>query len=137
MTTVRPATLLAVAAEAALAVPGVAGLQPRLSRRLAEAAAPGRTGTTLNRAPPEAGVRADRAPDGSGWHIEVRCVLTDGRRALDIARNVHDRVASATASHLAALGDAQRVTVEVTVTRIAAGHPDQAEVSGSGSSHPG
>ncbi|MES4890864.1 hypothetical protein [Streptomyces sp. NPDC096012] len=130
MTTAHPATLAAVAADAALAVPGVAGLQPRLARRLAEAAAPGRTGTASHRAPPEAGVRADRAPDGSGWHIEVRCVLSDGRRALDVARSVHDRVASAAVSHLAALGDAQRVTVEVTVTRIDAGHPDQAEVSG-------
>ncbi|MEU0969915.1 hypothetical protein ABZ357_32575 [Streptomyces sp. NPDC005917] len=120
MTTFRTTTLLGVAAEAALSVPDVAALQPRLARLLAEAAAPTRTDTTPHRAPPEAGIRADRAPDGSGWHIEVRCVLTEGRRAMDIAQNVHDRVASASVSYLAALGDAERVTVEVTVTRITA-----------------
>jgi hypothetical protein len=121
MTAFRTTALTEVAAEAALAVPGVAALQPRLARRLAAAAAPTRTGASPHRAPPpEAAVRADRAPDGSGWHIEVRCVLTEDRRALDIAQDVHDRVAFAAASHLAALGAAERVTVEVTVTRIAA-----------------
>ncbi|MFB0616274.1 hypothetical protein [Streptomyces sp. AGS-58] len=118
MTAVRPHTLLGVAAEAALATPGVAGLHPRLAHRLAAAAAPARTDTTPHRASPEAGVRADRAPDGSGWRIEVRCVLDEGRRVLDIARDVHDRVAAAAISHLAALGAAERVTVEVTVTRV-------------------
>ncbi|GAA3143542.1 hypothetical protein GCM10010521_32990 [Streptomyces rameus] len=120
VTTFRTTALTEVAAEAALAVPGVAGLQPRLAQRLAAAAAPTRTDTTSHRAPPpEAAVRADRAPDGSGWRIEVRCVLTEDRRALDIAQDVHDRVAFAAASHLTALGDVERVTVEVTVTRIA------------------
>ncbi|WP_225834895.1 hypothetical protein [Streptomyces sp. NK08204] len=122
MTAVRTATLLGVAAEAALAVPGVAGLQPRLSRRLAAAAAPTRTEATPDRTSPEAGVRADRAPDGSGWHIEVRCVLAEGQRALDIAQNVHDRVGAAVLSHLTARDAAERVTVEVVVTRIAARH---------------
>ncbi|MFF7751583.1 hypothetical protein ACFZCP_20525 [Streptomyces sp. NPDC007971] len=116
MTTVGTGTLRGVAAEAALAVPGVAGLQPRLAHRLATAA-PTRTDTTPHRTPPEAGIRADRAPDGSGWHIEVRCVLAEGRRALDIARNVHDRVRTAVISHLPAT---EPVTVTVTVTRIAA-----------------
>ncbi|MEU9443317.1 hypothetical protein AB0D42_20895 [Streptomyces sp. NPDC048304] len=114
--------LLGVAAEAALAVPGVAGLQPRLAHRLAAAAAPTRADTTPHHTPPEAGVRADRAPDGSGWHIEVRCVLTEGRRALDIARNVHDRVAAAVIAHLATHGVAEPVTVAVTVTGLAAWH---------------
>ncbi|MEU3858265.1 hypothetical protein AB0F03_12995 [Streptomyces sp. NPDC028722] len=118
MTAVRPNTLLGVAAEAALATPGVTGLHPRLAHRLAAAATPTRTDTAPHRTSPEAGVRADRAPDGSGWHIEVRCVLDEGRRALDIARDVHDRVAAAVISHLAALGAVERVTVEVTVTRV-------------------
>ncbi|MEV0691749.1 hypothetical protein [Streptomyces sp. NPDC050388] len=118
MTVTRTTTLLGVAAEAALAVPGVAGLSPRL----AAATAPARTDTTPHRTSPEAGIRADRAPDGPGGHIEVRCVLAEGRRALDIARNVHDRVGAAAISHLAALGVVERVTVEVTVTRITARH---------------
>ncbi|GAB2828164.1 hypothetical protein GCM10027073_66390 [Streptomyces chlorus] len=122
MTATRTTTLLDVAAEAALAVPGVVGLQPRLAHRLAAAAAPTRTDTTPHRTSPEAGIHADRAPDGSGWHIEARCVLVEGRRALDIARNVHDRVGAAILSHLAAFGVAERVTVEVTVTRITARH---------------
>ncbi|KUN83987.1 hypothetical protein AQJ66_17695 [Streptomyces bungoensis] len=120
MTAVRPATLLGIAAEAALAVPGVAGLHPRLSRRLAAAASPTRT-DVAHRASPEAGIRAGRAPDRPGWHIEVRCVLAEGRRALDVARNVHDRVGAAVLSHLAALDAVEPVTVEVAVTRIATG----------------
>ncbi|MEU6093169.1 hypothetical protein ABZ865_41845 [Streptomyces sp. NPDC047085] len=111
---------LGVAAEAALAVPGVAGLQPRLARCLAAVVSPTRPETTAERTPPEAGVRADRMPDGSGWHIEVRCVLAEGHRALDIARNVHDQVRAAVISHLAAHGAPEPVTVTVTVTRIAA-----------------
>jgi hypothetical protein len=122
MTVIRTTTLVGPAAEAALAVPGVVGLQPRLSHRLAAAAAPTRTDTAPRGAPPEAGVRADRAPDGSGWRIEVRCILSEGPRALDTARDVHDRVGAAVISHLAALDAVERVTVEVTVTRIATRH---------------
>jgi uncharacterized alkaline shock family protein YloU len=120
MTDIATTTLLSVAAEAALAVPGVAGLQPRLAHRLAAAAAPTRTDTAPHRTPPEAGIRADRAPDGSGWRIEVRCVMAEGHRALDTARNVHDRVRTAVTSHLATHGVAEPVTVAVTVSRIAA-----------------
>ncbi|MFR9788104.1 hypothetical protein ACL07V_05400 [Streptomyces sp. MB22_4] len=120
MTATGTTALLGVAAEAALAVPGVAGLQPRLAHRLAAAAAPTRASTSPGWAPFEADVRADRAPDGPGWHIEVRCVLTGGRRALDIARNVHDRVAAAVIAHLATHGVAEPVTVSVTVTGVAA-----------------
>ncbi|MCT9114027.1 hypothetical protein [Streptomyces mirabilis] len=120
MTATGTPTLLGVAAEAALAVSGVAGLQPRLAYRLAAAAAPTRTDTTPHGMPPEAGIRADRAPDGSGWHIEVRCVLAEGQRALDIARNVHNRVGAAVIAHLATHGVAEPVTIAVTVTRIAA-----------------
>ena len=119
MTATGTITLPGIAAEAALAVPGVAGLQPRLAHRLAAAAAPTRAGPTPHRTPPEAGIRADRAPDGSRWHIEVRCVLAEGHRALDTARNVHDRVRAAVISHLAAHGVAEPVTVAVTVTHVA------------------
>ncbi|MFJ4523695.1 hypothetical protein ACIP4Y_22510 [Streptomyces sp. NPDC088810] len=122
MTVIRQATLLGIAAEAALAVPGVAGLHPRLSHRLAAVAAPTRTDAAQLRTSPEAGIRAARAPDGSGWQIEVRCVLAEGRRALDVAQNVHDRVGAAVVSHLAALDAVQPVAVEVTVTRIANRH---------------
>ncbi|MEV7990653.1 hypothetical protein AB0O67_01710 [Streptomyces sp. NPDC086077] len=122
VTRIRVATLRGVAAEAALAVPGVAGLQPRLAHRLAAAAASIGPATPPPPIPPEASVRADPDPEGSGWHIEVRCVLTEGPRALDIARTVHDRVAAAVIAHLAALGIAERVTVAVKVTRIDAWH---------------
>ncbi|WP_281157676.1 hypothetical protein [Streptomyces sp. HYC2] len=112
---------LSVAAAAALTVPGVAGLQPRLAHRLAAAASPTWPETTAQHAP-EAGVRIDRVPDGSGWHIEVRCVLTEGHRVVDTARDVHDRVRAAVLSYLAAHDApvAVTVTVTVTVTRIAA-----------------
>ncbi|MEU2618521.1 hypothetical protein ABZ642_10160 [Streptomyces sp. NPDC007157] len=117
MTTVGPTTISGVVAEAVLAVPGVTGLQPRLAQRLAAAAAPTRTSAASHRTPPEAGVRAERAPDGSGWHIEVRCALAEGRRPLDVARDVHGRVRTAVVSHLAT---PEPVTVTVTVTRIVA-----------------
>ncbi|MET9388154.1 hypothetical protein ABZY09_46080 [Streptomyces sp. NPDC002928] len=120
MTATDTTMLLGVAAEAALAVPGVAGLQPRLAHCLAAVAAPVRTDTAPHRMPPEAGIRADRALDASGWRIEVRCVLAEGHRALDTARNVHDRVRTAATSHLATHGVVEPVTVAVTVTRIAA-----------------
>ncbi|MET9447390.1 hypothetical protein [Streptomyces cinerochromogenes] len=119
MTVIHTATLLDAAAEAALAVPGVAGLRPRLSHRLAAAAAPTRSDATPRGTPPREGIRADRSPDGAGWHIEVRCVLSEGRRVLDVARNVHDRVGAAVLSRLAALDAVERVAVEVTVTGIA------------------
>ncbi|WP_157977463.1 hypothetical protein [Streptomyces triticisoli] len=53
----------------------------------------------------------------------MRCVLAGSRRALDIARDVHDRVEAAVLSRLAAPGalEATAVTVTVTVTRIEAG----------------
>jgi uncharacterized alkaline shock family protein YloU len=118
-----PAFPLGVAAAAALAVPGVAGLQPGLAHRLATATAPTGPDATAHRTPPGAGVHAERAPDGSGWHIEVRCVLTEGHGVLDTARHVHDRVRAAVLSHLAAPDalEATAVTVTVTVTRIETG----------------
>ncbi|MFJ9348315.1 hypothetical protein [Streptomyces sp. NPDC101237] len=117
MTTAGAAVIVGVAADAALRVPGVTGLPARLARRLAAAAVPARTYTMSHRAPPEAGIRAERACDGSGWKVEVRCALAEGRRPLDVARDVHDRVRTALVSRLAA---AEPVTVTVTVTRVAA-----------------
>ncbi|MEU0004144.1 hypothetical protein ABZ079_07550 [Streptomyces sp. NPDC006314] len=118
-----PALPLGTVAAAALAVPGVAGLQPGLVHRLAAATAPTGSDPTGHRTAPQAGVHAERAPDGSGWHIEVRCVLTEGRGVLDTAREVHDRVRAAVLPHLAAPDAlaATGVTVTVTVTGIAAG----------------
>jgi hypothetical protein len=115
-----------VAAEAALTVPGIAGLQPRLIHRLAAAASPTRPDTTPHPAPPETGVRTAPLPDGTGWHIEVRCILIEGHRAVDTARHVHDRVRAAALSYLATHGApvAVTVTVTVTITRITAqDHP--------------
>ncbi|MFJ3209904.1 hypothetical protein [Streptomyces flaveolus] len=43
-----------------------------------------------------------------------------GTAGLDIARNVHDRVAAAVIAHLATHGVAEPVTVSVTVTGVAA-----------------
>ncbi len=120
MTSSDTATPRSAAAEAALTVPGVACLQPRLARRLAGAASRPGPEAAAGLSPPEAGVRIDRAPDGSGWHVEVRCVLSEGHRALDVARNVHGRVRAAVASHLAAHGAPDAVTVTITVTGIAA-----------------
>ncbi|MEU8589505.1 hypothetical protein AB0C59_21275 [Streptomyces sp. NPDC048664] len=109
----------ATVAEAALAVPGVAGLQPRLAHRLAAAASPALPQSAAHPLPPASGVRVDRTPDGTGWHVEVRCVLTEGHRAVDTARHVHDRVRSAVVSHLTAHDEPGTVTVTVTVTRVA------------------
>ncbi|MFJ3230824.1 hypothetical protein [Streptomyces sp. NPDC086787] len=132
MDAIRTSTqLLGVAAEAALAVPGVAALQPRLAQLLAAVATSSRTDTAPHGTSPEAGVRADRPPDGSGWRIEVRCVLAEGR-ALDIARDVHDQVGAAVISHLAALDALERVTVAVTVTRIASPHDETPGIAGQG-----
>jgi hypothetical protein len=46
--------------------------------------------------------------------------MAEGHRALDTARNVHDRVRTAVTSHLATRGVAEPVTVTVMVIRIAA-----------------
>ncbi|MGV9251540.1 hypothetical protein [Streptomyces sp. NPDC003697] len=119
MTVTGPSALLGVAAEATLAVPGTAGLPSRPAHRPV-AVAPTGTDSAPHRIPPEAGIRADRAPEGPGWHIEVRCVLAGGHRALDTARDVHDRVRAGVMSHLAAHGIEEPVTVTVTLTAVAA-----------------
>ncbi|MGJ3560930.1 hypothetical protein ACR6C2_31295 [Streptomyces sp. INA 01156] len=121
MTATRTTTLLDVAAEAALAVPGVVGLQPRLAHRLAAAAAPTRTDTTPHHTSPEAGIHADRAPDGSDG--ASRRAASWLRPAGAGHRPERPRPGGAAIlCHLAALGVAERITVEVTVTRITARH---------------
>ncbi|MGW2561141.1 hypothetical protein ACWCXB_18205 [Streptomyces sp. NPDC001514] len=105
------------AAEAALAVPGVVSLQPTLAGRLAGAVArvwP--DAASLSR--PGSGVRAEPAADDSGWHVEVRCILGEGHRVVDIAREVHDEASSAVAALLAAHGTPGAVAVTVTVTGV-------------------
>lgn len=120
MTSPATPTLRSVAAQAALTVPGVAGLQSGLAHRLARAATHAWPQTAARAAQPEAGVRAGRAPDGSGWHVDVRCVLSEGHRALDVAREVRSRVHSAARAHLREHHVTDAVTVTVTVTGIIA-----------------
>ncbi|MQY40807.1 hypothetical protein SRB17_88400 [Streptomyces sp. RB17] len=110
-----PALRKAVAG-AALTTPGVAGLHSGLAHRLAHAW----TETTGRPSPPETGVRAEHAAGGSGWHIEVRCLLSEGHRALDVARSVRSGVRSAVLAHLTERSLVEPVTVTVTVTRIIA-----------------
>ncbi|MFI1538721.1 hypothetical protein [Streptomyces anandii] len=93
----------------------MAGLQSRL----AAAAAPTRANTTPHRTLPEAGIRADRAPGGSGWHMEVRCVLTEGRRCWTSPATFTPG-AAAVIAHLATHGVAEPITVAM--TGIAAWH---------------
>ncbi|MFF8677526.1 hypothetical protein ACF07F_06450 [Streptomyces sp. NPDC015237] len=112
MTAVDPGSVERAVAHAALSVPGVAGLQPGLGRSLADAAhaqhAPGTAAPA-----PGAGVRARYARDSGVWHVEVRCVLTGGRRALDTARAVRARARAAVRQQ--APGSC---VVAVTITRI-------------------
>ncbi|MEU6446034.1 hypothetical protein [Streptomyces sp. NPDC046979] len=125
MTAVDPRSVERAVAHAALSVPGVAGLQPGLGRSLADAAhaahaahaqhAPGAAAPAPGAAAPApgAGVRARYARDSGVWHVEVRCVLTEGRRALDTARAVRAR-ARAAVNRQAPGG----CVVAVTITRI-------------------
>lgn len=92
MTACHPADIRQTAAEAALAVSGVLALQPTLASRLARAASRATAGAAASRfASPLSGIRVVHDPDGSGWQVEVRCVLAEGHRAIDVARTVHDR----------------------------------------------
>ncbi|MFJ9822606.1 Asp23/Gls24 family envelope stress response protein [Streptomyces sp. NPDC101151] len=120
MAATSTAALIRAGAKVALAVPGVAGLQPRLTHRLTETVSP-----VL---PQTAGVRAEHAPDGSGWHIEVRCVVAEENRVLEIARSVHDQVRSAVLAHLAEQSALEVVAVTVTIVRIAARQPERARL---------
>ncbi|MER5972696.1 hypothetical protein ABT112_23690 [Streptomyces sp. NPDC002055] len=117
MTPVRTADMHHVAAQAALAVPGVAGLQPTLKHRLAGAATRMQQALGIDTLPAEAGIRAEELPDAPGWRVEVRCILHDDRRALDTAREVRRHVRSAVTGHLARQGMPGPVAVQVTVTQ--------------------
>ncbi|WP_411103035.1 hypothetical protein [Streptomyces sp. cmx-4-9] len=113
------------AAQAALAVPGVAALQPSFAERLALAAS--RTGhaaagTNTSRPVETAGVRCTPAADGT-WCIEVRCVLHADRRIADTAQRVREHVRTAATTCLDRHGTTGSVAVQVTVTRAVGGCP--------------
>jgi uncharacterized alkaline shock family protein YloU len=116
MTSAKNRDIHQAAARAALAVPGVAALQPGLADRLAAAASPARHTTPASPPPAEAGIRVERTTEG-GWHIEVRCVVHENRRVLDVAQQVREHVRTAVTAHLARHGTPAPVTVLVTVTR--------------------
>ncbi|MFF4498382.1 hypothetical protein [Streptomyces sp. NPDC001546] len=116
MTSTLGEEVRSVAARAALGVPGVAALQPVLADRLAAAAALVRHGSGAAAHPLVAGIRTERVRD-DGWDVEVRCVLYDGHRVVDVARQVREQVRAAVSAHLARLGSPATVSVRVTVTR--------------------
>jgi len=126
MTAVDALGVREVAARAALAVPGVAELQPSLGQSLADAAVRVRQALGSMARTSPAGIRADRTPGNGGWRIEFRCVLHDERRTVDVARDVHDHVKAAVSSHLARRGTPGPVTVAVTVARITGPGPHPA-----------
>ncbi|WUD77417.1 hypothetical protein OG937_39770 [Streptomyces sp. NBC_00510] len=120
MTGCDPADIRRSAAEAALGVDGVLGLQPTLASRLARAASRPVPGAAHDRfASPLSGIRVARDPDGSGWQVEIRCVLAEGHRAVDVARTVHDRTRASLMPLVTAHGSGEALTVTVTITRIA------------------
>ncbi|MEV8533187.1 hypothetical protein [Streptomyces sp. NPDC051211] len=104
------------AARAALSVPGVAALQPGLADRLAAAASRAKQAVGAAPLPAEAGIRTEHTPEG-GWHVEVRCVVHEDHRVLDVARQVREHVQTAVTACLAQCGTPAPVTVLVTVTR--------------------
>ncbi|WP_329493573.1 hypothetical protein [Kitasatospora herbaricolor] len=111
MTTARAREIRRACAEAALAHPGVAALQPTLADRLTAAVSP------RSAAGPPAAVRVERPPTGAGWHVEVRCILHPGRRSLDVARQVRENIhATLTAAGL--LDPVEPLTVQVTITAV-------------------
>ncbi|MFE5491789.1 hypothetical protein ACFQ7Z_17855 [Streptomyces virginiae] len=121
MTTAEREAVHRTAARAALGVPGVVALQPALAERLAlaasrviEAVAAG-----ASRAPEGAGVRCEITPDGA-WHLEVRCILDEDHRVVDVARRVRSEVRAAVNAclnqHDAAPPPPVRVLVNVTRT---------------------
>ncbi|MCX5441732.1 MULTISPECIES: hypothetical protein [unclassified Streptomyces] len=119
MTACHPADIRQTAAEAALAVSGVLALQPTLASRLARAASRATAGAAASRfASPLSGIRVVHDPDGSGWQVEVRCVLAEGHRAIDVARTVHDRTRASLTPLVTTHGTADTVTVTVTIIRI-------------------
>ncbi|MBT2543111.1 Asp23/Gls24 family envelope stress response protein [Streptomyces sp. ISL-44] len=116
MTSTRNRDIHQTAARAALDVPGVSALQPGLADRLATVASRAQQAMGAASLLGEAGIRAEHTPEG-GWHVEVRCVVHEDRRVLDIAQQVREHVRTAITAHLAQHGTTAPVTVLVTVTR--------------------
>lgn len=128
MTTTRDTTgLEQAAAETALAVPGVARLHPSLGQSLAGVVA--RAGHAVGSRPAESpvGIRVEHTRGGDGYHVDVRCVLSGERRALDTARDVREAVRSVILAHASRHGQAGPVTVGVTITRIETHRPPDPE----------
>jgi hypothetical protein len=135
VTTADTAGVERTAARAALAVHGVAELQPSLGRSLANAATRARRALGSDVPAPEAGIHAEHTPRTGAWHVEVRCVVNEDRRALDTARDVRDGVRSAVSSQVNHHSIADLVTVTVTVTRITGHRPPPGPGSRPGQSH--
>ncbi|MFC9816938.1 hypothetical protein ACFVJM_33290 [Streptomyces virginiae] len=117
MTTAEREAVHRTAARAALGVPGVVALQPALAERLAlaashvfEAVAAG-----ASRAPEGAGVRCEIASNGV-WHLEVRCILDEDHRVVDVARRVRSDVRVAVNAYLDQHDAAGPLTVRVRVS---------------------
>ncbi|MFD3580411.1 hypothetical protein [Streptomyces sp. NPDC058644] len=95
----------------------MSALQPGLADRLAAVARRAQQAMGAAALPGEAaGIRAEPTPDG-GWHVEVRCVVHEDCRVLDVAQQVSEHVRTAITAHLAQHGTPAPVTVLVTVTR--------------------
>jgi hypothetical protein len=137
MTAIDTASVAQTAARAALAVPGVARLQPSLGQSLAAAATRVRHALGSYPPAPPAGIQAERMQGSGAWHVEVRCVINEEHRALDTARDVREAVRSAVTSHTAPRGTAGPVTVCVTVTQITGLRPSLQAEEPDRTPHPG
>ncbi|WP_046776837.1 hypothetical protein [Streptomyces yangpuensis] len=117
MTTAEREAVHRTAARAALGVPGVVALQPALAERLALAASRvvEAVGAGAAIAPVGAGVRCEIAPDGV-WHLEVRCILDEDHRVVDVARRVRSDVGAAVDTCLVQHDAAPPLTVRVVVS---------------------
>ncbi|MBT2452527.1 Asp23/Gls24 family envelope stress response protein [Streptomyces sp. ISL-43] len=117
MTPAKDRDIHQAAARAALDVPGVAALQPGLADRLAGAASRARHATGgAGTLPTEAGIRTERTSEGC-WHVEVRCVVHEDHRVLDVAQQVREHVRAAVTTLLGQHGTPAPVAVLVTVIR--------------------
>ncbi|WP_371502920.1 hypothetical protein OG871_37320 [Kitasatospora sp. NBC_00374] len=112
MTSALAREIQRAAAQAALAHPQVAALQPTLADRLTAAA------ESLHHATrPPAAVRVQRLPTGEGWHVEVRCLVHRDRRTLDVARQIRESIRD-TLTTTGLLDPAEHLTVRITITTI-------------------
>ncbi|MFD0168356.1 hypothetical protein ACFVJH_30070 [Streptomyces decoyicus] len=98
-------------------VHGAPTLQPSLRHSLADAATYIRRTFGSLTPCPAACIHASHTPETDAWHLEVRCVLNDHRRALDTARDVREGLRAAVISQLNARG---RIG-SVTITRVTGG----------------